>query len=440
MLLSGNEASDFDAILTSANASMIDATHQYILRSSGSLSLNDSPISPAAWFPAATEEIVKVKSLLDKKWQQNSDEALSAQSSAFRWVVFKIILFLVLLCVLVSINLYLITSLKNELTILTDKLRRMSREGDLTIDFEINSKDELGDISRSISASIGGMRGLIISMVNAINKNSQLNNEFDAARAKVIDDASSTQAIATNIVNAVSEMSNVSADIAVTAVSTKEASEALNSRISESLSLTNSSESSIRNVSENMDNISHKAASTNEQVSEITHILESINSISEQTNLLALNAAIEAARAGEHGRGFAVVADEVRNLASNSQKATEEIATLLQTLQQASTEVVNAVQDGRETIANALDTVNKAKDISSILQDYSSKVDLQASQFASASEEQTVTAAQISQEANNVLDAATNQLQAINEMTRIFGEISENGELLSSAISGYKLQ
>ena len=441
VLLSPEKRAKFTTVMESETASRIQDTHQYILSSSadGSFTAANSPISGADWFPLATKVIVGIKQLLDEQWEENIKLADSAYSSATFWIYAKTVTILILLCSLVFVNLYLIRSLKTELNMLTEKLTSMSKDGDLTIDFEIKSNDELGQISRSIAGSIGGLRNLILSMGTTISNNTELNEKFKEARGEVIADATGTQNVANSIVIAVEEMSEVSADIAKTAIETKEASDQLNTQLHTSIELTNSSESAIRHVADNMNNISDKAASTNEQVAEISHILASINSISEQTNLLALNAAIEAARAGEHGRGFAVVADEVRNLASNSQKATEQIANLLQTLKQASSEVVDAVSDGRSTISSALETVNKAKSISDVLLEYALKVDLQASQFASASEEQTVTAKQISDQAKKVLEAATSELKAIEKMTTISDGIENNGELLNKAIAGYKL-
>ncbi len=439
VLLPEVSLTEFKKIVNSKNATNIRNTHYFIISSDDNFDSANSPIKSIDWFASASAEIGKIKQLLDNQWTQNLLLAESSESYARIWIYNKVIAITLLLGALVIINLYLVSSLKSNLNLLIKNLQVMSTERDLTIDFQVNSKDELGEISRSISHSIDGLRKLILSMSDATAKNTELNEAFKVSRNVVIDDATGTQMIANSIVSAVDEMSSVSTSIAKTAVSTKDSSDDLTRQLDESVQLIKTSESSISDVSDSMDDISGKAASTNEHVAEISHILESISSISEQTNLLALNAAIEAARAGEHGRGFAVVADEVRNLASNSQKATVQIGDLLQNLQQASTEVVNAVDDGRNSISNALETVKKAKTVSIRLSEQASKVGMQASQFASASEEQTVTALQISEQAKQVLDAATRELQAIGEMTRIFDNIEENGIVLSDSIAGYKL-
>lgn len=441
-LLSINSELDVKRELTSIfetdNTKRISLVHQYIVNDLQGFNADDSPISASDWFGIATSQIVSIKKLLDGQWQRNLALSNDLKSSSWTLLLLKGVLTLLCILGLAGINYYLITTLKGELSILSERLRKLTDEGDLTIDFALHSNDELGKISKEIESSVDVLRRLVAMIAQNVRETTTLNTEFKDIKGHVIEDANSTQLMVNNIVLAVDEMSETSQEISRAATETKDTSESLSAKIAENDQITSSNQASIQSLANNMSDINEKASSTNQQVAEINNILSSISAISEQTNLLALNAAIEAARAGEHGRGFAVVADEVRNLASNSQKATEQIVTLLQNLSQASGEVVDAVSGGKGDIESVLDSITNAKAIGDELMSLAGTVDMQAAQFASASEQQSHTAKNISQEAKRVLEATNREIEAIGEMSHLFKHIEGKGTSLNDVISRYK--
>lgn len=221
--------------------------------------------------------------------------------------------------------------------------------GDLTQRLNVASRDEIGQISESINRFIEQLQGMFREVSNSSSK-------IDVAVADLTQQSESniqmlnSHTIETEqVITAVDEMSATAGSIAQSAADAAKLTELANSYADESKQTVNQAVSSVTALETDVAEMSHTISTMNEDTKQIGTVLQVIGDIAEQTNLLALNAAIEAARAGEQGRGFAVVADEVRALAARTQQSTAQINEMLSKLNATSETVVSKMETTRKS-------------------------------------------------------------------------------------------
>jgi methyl-accepting chemotaxis protein len=286
--------------------------------------------------------------------------------------------------------------------------------GDLTRRLPIESKDDLGEISQGINQFIESLQAM---MLEVLKSSDHIDSSIEALKAEV--DANSQilsgHSIETEqIVAAIEEMSVTANDVARNGSETAAFTQTTNEQALKSKGVVAQATETVAQLVVEVENTANNIAEIDKDTSDITNVLRVIGEIAEQTNLLALNAAIEAARAGEQGRGFAVVADEVRALAARTQNSTAEIEQTLAKLRKGSNIAMSAMEGTKATCLKTAETTELvATDLDAIGASVNEINDLNT-QIATAAEEQSSVSGEI-----------TRNMTVISEMAH---ELSVNGE------------
>ncbi|WP_428636514.1 methyl-accepting chemotaxis protein [Shewanella sp.] len=366
-----------------------------------------------------------------------SMEAISRAESAT--VTISIIIFVLITLVLVGFTLAIIRSIMDPVQRISDAISRIEETKDLTLRCDTKVDDEIGQIARHFNSMVESFQSLIkevLTSVEVVNHSCQeLSQNSMRASEGVGRQLNETDMVAT----AITEMG---ATIDEIASNTELAAERAGNTHDNALQ----GQMGVEQTIEKIQALAVQLTDSAEVVSElekdsetIGSVLDVIRGIAEQTNLLALNAAIEAARAGEQGRGFAVVADEVRSLAMRTQESTEEIAGIIQTLQSRTRSIVQLME---ATQKQGVESADQAASAGALLEqintDVTNIMDM-STQIAAAIEEQSMVASEVNKNVVVIRDIAAESAQAADDNAKSSDEVKARTEVLYQAVSLFKI-
>jgi aerotaxis receptor len=305
------------------------------------------------------------------------------------------------LVALVGLNFYAIKRILGRIGDVSNMLKVLST-GDMTQKIEVSSFDEIGEITgtvKLVQARYKTMTGRVTESVKKlITYADQVSGSSHAALHMMQDQSTYT----TQVASAMTQMSATVEEVAHNTVKSTEATEVVDNQVNDGDELMEKALQGMTTFLTELEETTSQIQAVSKDSESISEVTDTISEIAEQTNLLALNAAIEAARAGEQGRGFAVVADEVRQLAKRTQQATQEIREMLEGLQEGVRNSSVTIERNNESASLALQYVTDSKDNYAAIRQQINEVSSMSIQISAAAEEQATVTKQMSTEVEKI--------------------------------------
>lgn len=347
---------------------------------------------------------------------------------------------LFLICAIIII-LYFKNTLLRVLDIVNDKIKQIA-SGDLTSKIKISGvhrESEIGIIIEQVNILVDSLSKQVKGIIDTSDSLSSQSEELNASSKEFEETIGQMRKKALYIIESIKQMSIAIIEVAKNSSSSAQKAE-------ETEQVVDYGTKSVKDVANEMKNIEQTVSAVSDTIAElgtssvhIGEIISVINDIADQTNLLALNAAIEAARAGEQGRGFAVVADEVRKLAERTTKATKEIESKISSIQRNTQDAVNSMQKGKQEVSNGAEIAAKSAETISDINILMSKLKEMITQIATASEEQSQVSEEISLSSEEIIKAQDNAQAGSRQVIASSEELARMAAILSDTVKVFKV-
>ncbi|MCB1111313.1 MAG: methyl-accepting chemotaxis protein [Chlamydiales bacterium] len=353
---------------------------------------------------------------------------------------FLILFFTLLLLSVTGILSYIVVSTITKSIKTLVKQAEKIREGDLTATFAAGDHhDEFGELERAFEMMVVNLRELTRKLQEEINTVSATAEELASSITSISSGTSETA-------SAVTETTSTAEELKQTAQVSSEKAKEVSVSADDAIKILKNSENSLdisiddmRQIRERMSTISSSIIKLSDHSQAIGKIIDTVNDLAEQSNLLAVNAAIEAAKAGDRGRGFAVVAQEVRSLAEQSKQATIQVHAILNDIQNATSAAVMATEQGTKAVAKGAEQSERTTESIRALSTGIGKVAKSASQIAASSQQQLIGVSQVTEAMTNIKDASNQHVNHMQQIEEAVNSLNAVGASLKTLAQKYKM-
>ena len=361
-------------------------------------------------FKAITKDL---DGLIALETKLGKDKYTTARATFWAVAVVAFIIFVIAVILPLGISMIIRVMILDPVNKTVEVIESVSR-GDLTKRIEVDSNDEIGEMARNFNVFAKKLHDTIMEVARSSNEVSSAANTLDTATERMAAGVEEAAMQVNSVATASEEMSKTSSEIAQNCVMAAKSSERANTSASTGETIIQETIQVMSRINDRVQESAEVIKSLGIRSDQIGEIVGLINDVADQTNLLALNAAIEAARAGEHGRGFAVVADEVRKLAERTSDATKEIRETIQAMQAETKKAVVSMEEGVSEVGKGTTEAAKSGDALQDILGQINKVTSEINQIAVASEQETATTNEIAtsiQQISQVMQETAKRIQ-----------------------------
>lgn len=386
---------------------------------------------------AVADEINKY---IDLGWiiivEINEDEAFASSAELGRLIIFITIIILASVIILAY---FIAKGIAHPIKRISNQVENVAKGNLKFIKIDIRRGDEVGKLIDSFNTMLENLNNQIKETREAANVLATSTNEISATISQL---STSTSETAT----AVNETTTTVEEVKQTIIISSERANSVSTRAKDTERISQDGEKSVEDttdgmslIKDHMELIAENIVRLSEQSQEIGKIITTVDDIAEQSNLLAVNAAIEATKAGEQGKGFSVVAGEIKNLAEQSKKATEQVREILDEIMKSTSTAVMSTEQGSKAVDKGVELSQKSGDSIRILTNSIKDSAQEASQILTSSREQTTGVEQVSIAMNNIDKAAKQNLDGTKQLEMAAINLKELGNNLKMLVAWYKI-